>query len=127
MIAATAIHLAAAEFDLSWQHSVEKTTWRETWMIRDGLLELREAAVKGSGAGMDPGEGANLQDGWWVWAPKPLAVEALVLAASGATNGGWRLCSSGACHDIGGDAGAPLNISVCASNVSPSENPETSE
>lgn len=113
MIAAVAVHLAGTEFELSWQHSVEKTAWRESWTINDDRLELRGAAVKGSGAGMDPGDGASLLDGWWVWTPAPLAVENLVLAASGATESGWRLCDTDACHDIGGRSGKPISISVC--------------
>ncbi len=73
IIAAAAVQLAGAEFELSWEHSVEKTIWRETWMINGNALELREAAVKGSGAGMDPGEGAVLQR-WLVGlGPEPAA------------------------------------------------------
>ena len=113
IIAAVTVHLAGAEFDLSWQHSVEKTIWRETWAINGSALELREAAVKGSGAGMDPGEGAVLRDGWWVWAPNLPPVEKLVLAASGATAGGWRLCSQGICRVVGGEADAPIIVSPC--------------
>ena len=113
IIAAVTVHLAGAEFDLSWQHSVEKTIWRETWAINGSALELREAAVKGSGAGMEPGDGAQLQQGWWVWTPPPLALRELVLAASGATGGGWRICSGGTGREIGADAGAPITISVC--------------
>ena len=113
MIAAATVHLLGPEFELSWEHSVEKTMWRESWVITDNGLELRKAAVKGSGAGMDPGDGAVLQDGWWVWVPEPLAVDELVLAASGATGGGWRLCSRGVCYEIGKDPGAPVSVSVC--------------
>ncbi|KJS14557.1 MAG: hypothetical protein VR78_10010, partial [Hoeflea sp. BRH_c9] len=86
-----AMTIATAVFSLSWSHSVEKTEWRENWRITEQGLELTEARVKGSGAGMDPGEGARLEDGWWVWTPEtPLAPE-LVLAASGATVSAWRL------------------------------------
>ena len=113
MIAASAVQIAGADFELSWQHSVEKTLWRETWRVEDNRLALHEAAVKGSGAGMDPGEGAVLQDGWWVWTPAPLAVDTLVLAASGATGDGWHLCSGGSCHEFGRDAQKPIKISVC--------------
>ncbi|MGB5558714.1 MAG: DUF1850 domain-containing protein [Paracoccaceae bacterium] len=113
IIAAAAVQLAGAEFELSWEHSVEKTIWRETWVINGDALELREAAVKGSGAGMDPGEGAVLGDGWWVWAPNLPPVEKLVLAASGATAGGWRLCSQDICREVGISADAPITVSVC--------------
>lgn len=113
MIAASAMHLAGAEFELRWQHSVEKTVWRESWAIEEGRLVLTEAAVKGSGAGMEPGDGATLRDGWWVWTPAPMKLEKIVLAASGATEGGWQLCSQDACHEFGAKAIAPLELSVC--------------
>ncbi|MEZ5450817.1 MAG: DUF1850 domain-containing protein [Thiolinea sp.] len=32
-------------------------------------LQLLQARVKGSGAGMEPGDDAVLKDGWWVWQP----------------------------------------------------------
>ncbi len=112
-VAATALHLASAEFELSWQHSVERTGWRETWAITEGALWLREAAVKGSGAGMEPGDGAVLRDGWWVWTPPALSVPELVLAASGATQGGWRLCSAGTCHEFGAEASGPITLAPC--------------
>ncbi len=67
--AAAVLSWATSSFTLSWTHSVEKTEWQESWSIEDDALILKEARVKGSGAGMDPGEGAQLIDGWWVWQP----------------------------------------------------------
>ena len=61
--------LAVAAFTLSWTHSVEKTRWEEDWAITPAGLQIVEARVKGSGAGMDPADGAVLRDGWWVYAP----------------------------------------------------------
>ncbi|MCB2135803.1 MAG: DUF1850 domain-containing protein [Rhodobacteraceae bacterium] len=110
---ALTLHLTSPEFQLSWQHSVEKTGWRENWRVERGLLRLEEAAVKGSGAGMDPGPDARLEGTWWVWTPDLAPVEELLLAASGATNGGWRLCAQDNCHDLGTEAGAPIRIAVC--------------
>ena len=104
--------LAAPAFTLDWTHSVERTVWRETWVIEAGGLRLVEAAVKGSGAGMDPGPGAKAVGGWWVWAPD-LAVPSVVLAASGVTGAGWRLCSGGRCHDLGAAAGEPMRLAPC--------------
>jgi hypothetical protein len=83
---------------------VEKTEWRETWRVEGRELVLDEGRVRGSGAGMDPPEGAVLQDGWWVYrtAQKtPLRVPLLRLAVSGATGSGWRLCTPAAgCRDL---------------------------
>lgn len=107
------VAIATALFTLSWTHSVEKTEWSETWRLTAQGLELAEARVKGSGAGMDPGEGASLEDGWWVWSPKLPVVPELVLASSGATVSAWRLCHQGGCMDLGAKAQEPVLISPC--------------
>ncbi len=109
---ALVLTLVTPAFTLEWQHSVEKTGWRESWIVGPGGLRLTEAAVKGSGAGMDPGTGARLLDGWWVWAPDLPPQAKLTLAGSGATNGGWTLCADGACHALP-ETGAPLTLAPC--------------
>ena len=76
-------------------------------------LELVEARVQGSGAGMEPPEGARLAGGWWTWRPARPPQRELLLAASGATGGGWTLCAAGACREIGAAAAAPLRLSAC--------------
>lgn len=114
---AGALALAVSHgFTLSWIHSVERVEWVEHWRVEEGRLHLDRAAVRGSGAGMEPGADAVLQDGWWVWSPG-LAVQSLVLAASGATGQGWRLCSDSGCRVLGQDAGAPLLLAPCAAGV----------
>jgi hypothetical protein len=113
MVGATALQLAAATFTLSWTHSVERTGWHETWEVGTAGLVLREARVRGSGAGMDPGPGARLEGGWWVWLPDLPPQPALVLAASGATGAGWVLCADGTCHEVGAAPGAGLRIAPC--------------
>ncbi|MBV2143572.1 DUF1850 domain-containing protein [Falsochrobactrum sp. TDYN1] len=105
--------IAASVFSLSWTHSVQKTEWREEWQVTpDGLL-LTEARVKGSGAGMEPPEGSRLIDNWWVYTPKLPAQKSVMLASSGQTGGGWRLCTSGQCIDFGKTVGAPIKLSRC--------------
>lgn len=111
--AGKAFVIATGVFSLSWTHSVENTEWREDWRVTPGGLELTQARVKGSGAGMDPGEGARLENGWWVWTPKIPAVPELVLAASGATGSGWTLCHAAGCMELGADAQQPTRISTC--------------
>ncbi|MDQ2779756.1 MAG: DUF1850 domain-containing protein [Pseudomonadota bacterium] len=99
--AAVALQLAAPGFTLSWIHSVERTEWREHWRVEGRQLVLEQARVRGSGAGMDPGEGAVLQQGWWVWPGHRLTVPALNLANSGATVSGWTFCATDSgCHDL---------------------------
>lgn len=113
LVGATALTLASGGFELSWRHSVEKTEWRESWTVGEDGLRLTEAAVKGSGAGMDPGPGAVLVEGWWVWTPDLPAVPDITLAASGATGGGWRLCDGVACRVIGASPGAAIRLAPC--------------
>ena len=113
MVGAVALALSSPDFTLSWIHSIEKTEWRETWVVEGADLRLARVAVKGSGAGMEPSEGARLEGGFWTWEPD-LRVPALHLAASGATGGGWTLCSGGACRVLGAEAGAPVDLRPCA-------------
>lgn len=100
--------LAVAVFTLVWTHSIEKIDWRENWRVTSQGLELVEARVKGSGAGMEPPPEARLVDGWFVWQPHRAPMPEVVLGNSGMA-GEWRLCANGACrtlskilgHDVG--------------------------
>lgn len=111
---AVALTLAGPDFTLGWTHSIEHTGWREQWRIEGGALRLTGAAVKGSGAGMEPGPDARLQNGWWVWTPDLPPQPQLLLAASGATGAGWQICDgAGQCHEIGSDPGRPITLRPC--------------
>ncbi|PWL16336.1 DUF1850 domain-containing protein [Falsochrobactrum shanghaiense] len=113
LAAGKTIVIAASVFSLSWTHSVQKSEWYEEWQIIPAGLALTKARVKGSGAGMEPPEGSRLIDGWWVYRPKLPAQKSLVLASSGLTGGGWRLCASGRCIDLGETAGGPIKLNRC--------------
>ncbi|MFV0410372.1 MAG: DUF1850 domain-containing protein [Paracoccus sp. (in: a-proteobacteria)] len=113
LIGAVALSLSGDSFTLDWTHSVEKVSWREQWQLDPGGLHLRQAAVKGSGAGMEPGPDARLRNGWWVWQPDLAPVEKLVLAASGATPSAWKLCDGADCRDLGAMPGAPITLRPC--------------
>ncbi|WP_029617150.1 DUF1850 domain-containing protein [Pseudorhizobium marinum] len=104
---------AASIFTLSWTHSVQKTEWREEWSVTPAGLQLTQASVKGSGAGMEPGPDAVLRDGWWTWQPDLPIQSRLSLAASGATGGGWTLCAGPECREIGAEAGETAVLSPC--------------
>lgn len=112
LVAGKPLLLASAVFTLGWTHSVEKTEWVETWRIEANSLVLESARVKGSGAGMEPGENARFENGWWVW-PVNRAHPSIRLAASGKTAGGWRLCADGECKVIGQEASAALTLEPC--------------
>ena len=112
-VGAMVLALSSPTFQLSWTHSVEHSGWQEEWRVTAAGLSLDTARVRGSGAGMEPGPGARLKDGWWEW-QSDLVVPSLILAASGATDGGWTLCdTSGACRDLGAEAAGPILIKPC--------------
>ncbi len=62
--------LALSAFTLVWTHSIEKVDWQEDWRVTPAGLELVQARVKGSGAGMEPPPEARLVDGWFQWRPQ---------------------------------------------------------
>ncbi|TIX68318.1 MAG: DUF1850 domain-containing protein, partial [Mesorhizobium sp.] len=65
LAAGKTVTLTVAAFTLAWTHSVEKTRWQEDWKVMPSGLQIAEARIKGSGAGMEPPEGSVLRDGWW--------------------------------------------------------------
>lgn len=95
------IVIAAGTFTLAWSHSVEKTRWEEDWLVGVAGFHLVEARIEGSGAGMEPPEGAVFADGVWHYRP-PIRFQQdqLLLARSGATGGSWEICALGACRPI---------------------------
>ncbi len=113
LIGAVAVALSGDRFTLEWTHSVEKVDWREEWIVNEDGLRLMKAAIKGSGAGMEPGPNAKLENGWWVWRPNRPPVPVLILAASGATPSAWRLCDGDDCRDLGAEAGNAITIKPC--------------
>lgn len=110
-----AITVAASLFTLSWTHSVEKIRWDEDWRLTPAGLEIVEARVKGTGAGMEIPDGAVMKDGVWAYRPRLDARPEIVLAASGATVGGWTICGESGCRDFGAEAGAAIIIRACSS------------
>lgn len=111
-----ALTLAADAFTLAWTHSVERSEWQEDWRVQAAALQLAQARVRGSGAGMEPPEGAELRDGWWVYR-QPLTLPRLRLAVSGATVDGWRLCTADqGCRELepllAGRGGAAATIEI---------------
>ena len=76
--------LSIAAFTLVWTHSIEKIDWQEDWRITPKGLELVQARVKGSGAGMEPPPEARLVDGWFTWRPTGRFLAEVALGNSGA-------------------------------------------
>ena len=104
--------LTAAAFTLAWTHSIEKVEWQEDWRIAPaGGLELVEARVKGSGAGMEPPPEARLSGGWFRWKPARPLVPEVTLGNSGAA-GEWRLCMAGKCRTLSDILGHPVGANA---------------
>ena len=93
--------LAATSFTLGWTHSVEHTQWQESWRVAGDRLVLVSASVEGSGAGIDLPDNAIWTDGKWRFEPAIEPLKELNLAASGATGGGWSLCTPEQCMIVG--------------------------
>ncbi|MFA7607984.1 MAG: DUF1850 domain-containing protein [Rhodocyclaceae bacterium] len=94
--------IAGSAFTLAWTHSIEKQRWEEDWRIEasadDALqlqLHLLEGRIHGSGAGMEPPDGARLEQGVWHY-PVNLRLTQLSLAHSAYT-AGYELCVDGHC------------------------------
>ena len=103
--------LSIAAFTLVWTHSIEKVDWQEDWRVTEAGLELVQARVKGSGAGMEPPPEARLVGGWFIWQPKRPAMAEVVLGNSGAA-GEWRLCAAGQCRTLSDILGHPVGANV---------------
>ena len=95
--------LSVVAFTLVWT--------QEDWRTTPAGLELVQARVKGSGAGMEPPPEARLVDGWFQWQPKRAAMPELLLGNSGAA-GEWHVCSDGHCRTLSEIFGHPLGADV---------------
>lgn len=103
--------LSVTAFMLAWTHSVEKIEWQEDWRVTPQGLQIVEARVKGSGAGMEPPPDARLVDGWFRWTPQIAALPQVALGNSGMA-GEWRLCSEGQCRTLSAILGQPVGANV---------------
>ena len=109
--------LAVAAFTLAWTHSIEKVEWQEDWRVSADRLELVQARVKGSGAGMEPPPEARLVDGWFQWQPRKTMTE-VALGNSGAA-GEWRLCVDGQCRTLSQIFGITIGSNVTTMSACP--------
>ena len=106
---------AVSLFTLTWSHSVEKVQWQEDWKIVNNKFEIVEARIKGSGAGMEPPEDSKLVNGWWVYKPKNIKQNEIILATSNTNIENWKLCLMGECFELPNNKNNPLKLYVCDS------------
>src|SRR5258708_3234452 len=103
--------LSLAAFTLAWTHSVEKVEWQEDWRVTPAGLELVQARVQGSGAGMEPSPDARLINGWVQWHPARAPQPAGMLGNSRG-GGEWLICSEGRCRTVSDIFGHPIGANV---------------
>lgn len=103
--------LSVTAFMLAWTHSVEKIEWQEDWRVTPQGLEIVEARVKGSGAGMEPPPDARLIGDWFHWKPQLPKLPEVALGNSGVA-GEWRLCGDGQCQTLSEVLGHPVGTNV---------------
>ena len=96
-----AIFVAAQGFTLAWTHSIELVRWEEDYEVRAAappappVLWAVQARVRGSAAGMEPGAGAVLREGWYHYVPARKDHAELWLTRSAYT-ADYELCVDGA-------------------------------
>jgi hypothetical protein len=117
-LAAGSVHvsLPVTRFTLRWQHSIEKVEWAEDYEVVGPWLHLSQARIRGSGAGMEPPDGARLVDGVWHYRLADPWRREVVLARSGFVPD-YELCAAGRCDRLSRwlpELG-PATLSACAS------------
>ncbi len=122
--AGLAISLPLQAFTLNWTHSIEKILWEEDYKVvqtTDGArLQLTEARIRGSGAGMEPPPDAVLENGVWHYRP-PLAPLARLHLTRSDYVADYKLCWNGQCHPLAELAGPPskaplVDVFACPSS-----------
>ena len=115
ILAAGVVHVLPTDsFTLRWTHSVERTPWEEDFVVQGTALQLREARVTRSGAGMDPPPAATWSDGWWRYHPALGLLPEVILANSEFADG-YVLCwHGGSCVSLDTVAakGTPVKIAA---------------
>ncbi|MFA7281612.1 MAG: DUF1850 domain-containing protein [Sterolibacterium sp.] len=91
--------LPLEEVTLAWTHSIEKIRWEEDYRVTHDRLILTEARIKGSGAGMEPPEGAQLSNGVWHYRPALPPLERLRLTHSPYAKT-YEICAAGRCRSL---------------------------
>jgi len=92
------LHLPA-RVTLAWEHTVEKVRWEEDYVARGTALDLTQARIKGTGAGMEMPAGSILRDGTWHYRPALHVVDRVVLRNSRYPRG-YEVCWQGHCKRL---------------------------
>jgi hypothetical protein len=99
------VFVEAQAFTLAWTHSIEKVRWEEDYRISASAaggapaLSPQRARVRGSGAGMEPGENARWRDGWFEYPARADPLPALHLSRSEFVPD-YELCLADGCRPM---------------------------
>jgi hypothetical protein len=110
--------LAIETFTLAWTHSIEKLRWEEDWRFEERMLVIDEARVRGTGAGMEPPDGAVLKNRVWHYRPA-VPPQSQVKLAHSAYTAGYELCIDGACRPLAGHLPGAENPSTIVLEACP--------
>lgn len=98
--------LPTPDFTLAWTHTIEKIRWEEDYRVTAEGLQLETARIRGTGAGMEVPDGAELRDGSWQYRPRLPVLSQLHLGRSPAA-GDYQVCFAGACQPMANWIGPP--------------------
>ncbi|MBK4734825.1 DUF1850 domain-containing protein [Noviherbaspirillum pedocola] len=108
-------------FTLAWTHSIEKVRWEEDYRITAGRLQVVEARILGTGAGMEPPPDAVLKEGVWHYRPQIAPLERVRLTRSGYV-ADYQFCAAGQCRPLGDIVGAQadtVDMYACDTGAGP--------
>ncbi|MDH1263767.1 DUF1850 domain-containing protein [Pseudomonas sp. GD03944] len=93
-------------FTLAWDHTIEKIRWEEDYRVTPEGLLLLGARVKGSGAGMEIPDGAELREGSWHYQRQLPPLQPLRVGRTPEA-GDYHLCFDQRCHAMSEWLGPP--------------------
>lgn len=107
---APVVFVPVPHFTLAWTHSIEKVRWEEDYAVverleptqapaQPPLLRALAARVRGSAAGMEPPEDAQLRNGWYEYTPQLRTPLELRLTRSEFTPD-YDLCTDNHCRPL---------------------------
>lgn len=98
--------VATPRFTLAWNHTIEKVRWEEDYQVRDDGLQLGEARVRGTGAGMEIPDDAVLRDGAWHYQRRMPPIQPLRVGRTPEA-GDYQICFNSTCHPMAEWLGPP--------------------